>query len=136
MKFVQPIAQGLYHIISRHWLLMPLGADTHTHTCVPTRKPKQIQETRCTWPSTVHACLKSLCKGLVLILPRMKKSMALFHIINFLSCYISYLKRKLRHVGHKWVICGSHLDCSVGQMGQQVRPTFNPVNLPTFWFTK
>ena len=25
-----------------------------------------------------------------------------------------------------WVICGSHLDCSVGQVGQQVCPTFNP----------
>ena len=25
------------------------------------------------------------------------------------------LKRKLQHVGHKWIICGSHLDCSVDQ---------------------
>ena len=38
-----------------------------------------------------------------------------------MSCYIN-LERKLQHVGHKWVIYGSHLDCSVGQMGQQVRP--------------
>ena len=28
-----------------------------------------------------------------------------------MSCY----KRKLPHVGHKWVICGSHMDCSVAQ---------------------
>ena len=49
------------------------------------------------------------------ILPRMKKSMALFHIKNF-SCHVTLLlKRKLQYVGHKWVICGSHLDCSVGQ---------------------
>ena len=26
-----------------------------------------------------------------------------------------FLKRKLQHVGHKWIVCGSHLDCSVGQ---------------------
>ena len=32
-------------------------------------------------------------------------------------------------MGHKWVIHGSHLDCSVGQMGQQVRPTFNPATI-------
>ena len=55
---------------------------------------------------------RSLCKGPV---PRMKKSMALFHIKNF-SCHVTLLlKRKLQHVGHKWVICGSHPDCSVGQ---------------------
>ena len=45
------------------------------------------------------------------ILPRMKKRMALFHIKNF-SCTF---KRKLQHAGHKWVMCGSHPDCSVGQ---------------------
>ena len=50
------------------------------------------------------------------ILPRMKKSVALFHIKNF-SCHVTLLlKRKLQHVGHKWVIFG--LFCgSVGQMG-------------------
>ena len=38
------------------------------------------------------------------ILPRMKKSMALFYIKNF-SCHVTLLlKRKLQHVGHKWVI--------------------------------
>ena len=32
------------------------------------------------------------------------------------SCHVTLLlKRKLQHVGHKWVICGSHPDCSVGQ---------------------
>ena len=49
------------------------------------------------------------------ILPRMKKSMGLFHIKSF-SCHVTILlKRKLQHVGHKWVMCGSHLDCSMGQ---------------------
>ena len=53
--------------------------------------------------------------GSVAILPRMKKSMTLFHIKNF-SCHVTLLlKRKFQHVGHKWVICGSHPDCSVGQ---------------------
>ena len=43
MKLVQPIAHGLYHTISRHWLLMPLGVDTqtdaqtHMHTNVRTK---------------------------------------------------------------------------------------------------
>ena len=32
----------------------------------------------------------------------------------FMSCYITF-KKKLQHVGHKWVICGSHPDCSMGQ---------------------
>ena len=32
------------------------------------------------------------------------------------SCHVtSLLKRTLQHVGHKWVICGLHPDCSVGQ---------------------
>ena len=34
-----------------------------------------------------------------------------YHVI----LYTLLLKRKLQHVGHKWVICGSHPDCSVGQ---------------------
>ena len=51
----------------------------------------------------------------VAILPRMKKFMTLFHIKNYFSCHVILLKRKLQHVGHKWVICWSHLDCSVGQ---------------------
>ena len=49
------------------------------------------------------------------ILPRMKKSMALFHIKNF-----SYHATKLQHASYKCFICGSHPDCSVGQVGQQV----------------
>ena len=66
----------------------------------------------------------------------MKKSMALFHIKNFSYHVTLLLKRKLQHVGHKWVICGSQVghmwvtsglfDGSVGQMGRQVQPTFNP----------
>ena len=48
----------------------------------------------------------------------------------FMSCYIrATFKKKTAtcgsQVGHMWVISG--LLCgSVGQMGQQVRPTFNP----------
>ena len=49
----------------------------------------------------------------------------LWHCSISKNFYVILLK-KLQHVGHKWVICGSHLDCSVGQMGQQVRPSFNP----------
>ena len=41
--------------------------------------------------------------------------MTLLHIKSF-SCHVTLLlKGKLQCVGHKWVICGSHLDCSVGQ---------------------
>ena len=49
------------------------------------------------------------------ILPRMKKPMTLFHIKNYFSCHVILLKRNFQHVGHKWVICRSHPDCSVGQ---------------------
>ena len=65
------------------------------------------------------------------------KSMALFHIKNF-SCHVIYIaiyitfKKKTStygsQVGHMWVTSG--LFCgSVGQMGQQVRPTFNPATI-------
>ena len=63
------------------------------------------------------------------ILPRMKESMALFHIKKF-SCHVilATFKKKTSTCGHKWVICGSHPDYSVvsGSMGQQVWSTFNP----------
>ena len=64
------------------------------------------------WCPKIHLCARDwFC-----ILPRMKKSMALFHIKSF-SCHVTILlKRKRQHMGgHKWVICGSHPDCSVGQ---------------------
>ena len=47
--------------------------------------------------------------------PRMKKSMVLLHIKKFSGHVTLVLKRKLQHVGHKWVTSGSHSDCSVGQ---------------------
>ena len=56
--------------------------------------------------------------------------MALFHIKNFLRhVTLATFKKKIStcgsQVGHMWVI--SRLFCgSVSQMGQQVRPTFNP----------
>ena len=60
----------------------------------------------------------------------MKKFMAMFHIKSF-SRHVTQvtllLKRKLEHVGYKWVT--SRLFCgSVGQMGQQVRSTLDPGN--------
>ena len=61
---------------------------------------------------------------------RMKKSMALLHIKKF-SCHatLATFKKKTStcgsQVGHMWITSG--LFCgSVGQMGEQVRPTFNP----------
>ena len=53
----------------------------------------------------------SLYKGPDLYSAKNEKTMALFHIKNF-SCTF---KRNIQHAGHKWVTCGSHLDCSVGQ---------------------
>ena len=37
---------------------MALGADTHTR--IPTRGPKQFQETRRAWPSATRAWFKNL----------------------------------------------------------------------------
>ena len=54
------------------------------------------------------------------ILPRMKKSMALFRIKNFSYRVTLLLKRNLQHVGHKLIVCGSHPDCSVGQWVKRV----------------
>ena len=78
-------------------------------------------------PGVQRFYFQEICaKDWFCILPRMKKSMALFHIKIF-SCHVTLLlKRKLQHVGHKWVMCGSHLGCCVDKMGQQMRPTFNP----------
>ena len=59
--------------------------------------------------------LKNLSMGSVLYPIKAKKSMALFHIRIFPCHFALLLKRKLQHVSHKWVICGSHPDCSVGQ---------------------
>ena len=64
----------------------------------------------------------------------------------FMSCYITFKKRN-QHVGHKWVSGSqvgqwvtSKLFCgSMGQMGQQVWPAFNPgemimtYNIATVW---
>ena len=33
----------------------------------------------------------------------------IFHVM------LHYFKKKIQHVGHKWVICWSHPDCSLGQ---------------------
>ena len=45
-----------------------------------------------------------------------EKSMVLFHIKK-VSYHVTLL---LKENFSMWVICGSHLDCSVGQMGQQM----------------
>ena len=45
-------------------------------------------------------------------LPSMKKSI---YGIVLIKNFSLLSKRKFQHVGHKWVICGSHLDCSVDQ---------------------
>ena len=39
---------------------MPSGqTHRHTHIHIPTRKPKQFQETRCTWPLVAHVWFKN-----------------------------------------------------------------------------
>ena len=67
---------------------------------------------------------KSVQKDQFCILPRMKKSMALFHIKKF-SCHVTLATFKMKtstcgsQVGHIWVTSG--LFCgSLGLMGQQV----------------
>ena len=62
-------------------------------------------------------------KGLVLY-PAKKEEVHACHIVlnqkkfNVMLPYITFKK--------KTSTCGSHLDCSVARMGQQVWPTFNP----------
>ena len=62
IKLVQPIAHGLYHTISCHWLLIPSGMDTQTdrQTHIPTcdHEPKQLKETRCARPSAMYIWFK------------------------------------------------------------------------------
>ena len=62
------------------------------------------------------------------ILPRMKESMAIVPYQSF-HVMLHYFKKKTStcgsQVGHMWVTSG--LFCrSVGHMGQQIQPTFNP----------
>ena len=60
----------------------------------------------------------------------MKKIMTLFHIKKFSAMLLASFKKKTSicgsQVGHMWVRPGLFCE-SVGQMGQQVQPTFNPV---------
>ena len=62
-------------------------------------------------------CLKisSLCKGPVLYPAKNEEIyMAFFHIKNFqVMLRILTLKKKTSTCGHKWVVCESHLECSV-----------------------
>ena len=53
-----------------------------------------------------------------------------------MSCYVHWLhlKRKLQHVGRKWVICGSHPDCSVGQWVKWANS--NIIESPNIWTFK
>ena len=62
MTLVYPIPHGLYYTISCQWLLMPLGVDTQTHTHIPTREPKQFQETRHTRPKATRAWFENVKK--------------------------------------------------------------------------
>ena len=58
--------------------------------------------------------LQEVCvRGWFCILPRMKKSMALFHIKNF-SCHVTLATFKKENF-NMWVTSGSHPNCSVGQ---------------------
>ena len=63
---------------------------------------------------------RSLCKGPVLYPAKNEEIYGIVPYQKF-SCHVTLLlKRKLQHVGHKWVtsgsyIYGSHPDCSVGQ---------------------
>ena len=59
---------------------------------------------------------RSLRKGPVLYPAKNEEIYGIVPYQNF-SCHVTLatFKRKLQHVGHKWVICGSHLDCSVGE---------------------
>ena len=84
--------------------------------------------------SVLRFYLSEICaRDWFCILPRMNKSMALFHIKK-LSCHgelYLYFKENF----NMWVKWGtSRLFCwSVCQMGQQVRPTFNPAeNICTY----
>ena len=45
-----------------------------------------------------------------------QRNLYIYGIVSYqnFSCHVTLLlKGKLQHVGHKWVICGSHLDYSV-----------------------
>ena len=67
-----------------------------------------------------------MCKGPVLYPAKNEEIyMASVHIKNF-SCHVSHFKMKTSIYARSWVT--SSLFCgSMGQIGQQVQPTFNPV---------
>ena len=71
---------------------------------------------------------RSLCKGPVLYPTRNEE---IYGIVPYqkllMSCYITFKKKTSAcgsQVGHMWVTSGLFCE-SVGQMGQQVQPTFN-----------
>ena len=59
---------------------------------------------------------RSLCKGMVLYPAKNEEIYGIVPHQKFLmSCYNTFKKKTSTYGGHKWVICGSHPDCSVGQ---------------------
>ena len=59
---------------------------------------------------------RSLCKGPVLGPAKNEEVYGIVPYQKIFSCHVTLLlKRKLQHLSHKCVICGSHPDCSVGQ---------------------
>ena len=54
-------------------------------------------------------------KGLFLYCAKNEEIYGIVPRQNFSRYVTLLLKRKLQHVGHKWILCGSHPDCSVSQ---------------------
>ena len=75
----------------------------------------------------------SLCRGPALY---PAKNEEIYGIVPYQKNFMSRYIRKLQHVGHKLVICGLHPDCSVGEMDQQVQPTFNSDTHHTYYSLK
>ena len=80
--------------------IFPLySTQTHRHTDIPTRKPKQFQETKCTRPSAAHAWFKNIysfklhnasaCKQTWLIGSSMKSCMHKYsrHLVLWMLYY-------------------------------------------------
>ena len=73
------------HTISHHWLLMPLGwTRRHTDTHILTRKPKQFQETGCTWPLAAHTWFKNVVISCHITLEPVKCSNYLLLIMMYI----------------------------------------------------
>ena len=105
----------LKHVVSKNFIFKKSVQGTSSVSCQKWRNLKH-----CSIPKIFHAywdCISLLSNNLLISSFRFQANlrMSAAFFLYIVMLHWLHVKRKLQHVGHKWVMCGSHPDCSVGQ---------------------